>query len=86
MDSTPQKPTRHDIDSPFVDCVTECRSSMRKLRKKIYKYIKYNPDYQKMPAASINLGNSLKNMNLPPQLLNKLKSHRLADFSALDYS
>jgi hypothetical protein len=65
MHTTPKKSANSLIESPFVDCVSECRSSMRKLRKKIYKHIKYNPDYHKAHNQTASLVNTLKSRSIP---------------------
>lgn len=84
MNTTPKKSTTSLIQSPFVDCVSECRSSMRKLRKKIYKHIKYNPDYHKAQPQTVNLLNTLKNRSIPEKLLKMMVLGSSVNFSSLN--
>jgi predicted HAD superfamily phosphohydrolase len=48
------------ISSPFVDYIPECKKNMRKLRKKIYKFITSKSYHKKHQESKNDLLNILK--------------------------
>ncbi len=69
------------IDSPFIQEIPECKKTMRKLRKKIYKYnINKNASRRNATDASDVL-NLLKLRNIPPFLIDSLRRRRAQEIS-----
>jgi len=53
------------VVSPFIEEIPKCKVSMRKLRKKIYKYTANQPKPKKVRDTSHDIFNILENRSLP---------------------
>lgn len=57
-----------EVTSPFMNCVSECRSRMKKLRKKIYKNLKSKQGHdanQNSKAQSFSVNRLLRDQKIP---------------------
>lgn len=65
-----------DISSPFEDELRHCKASMRKLRKKIYKYSITHKSQQKPKDSVHSIIDRLRGRQVPAFLLDSLKKRR----------
>jgi len=74
------------MNSPFIDQISDCKKTMRKLRKKIYKHT-INQSDKKTANKSHDLSSILINIfqkrNLPPTIVASLKNKRNIDIFSL---
>lgn len=70
------------ISSPFVEYIPECKRNMRRLRKKIYKFITSRNYIRKQNAPS-DLMNILGKAQLPSVVAEQLNKRKSTDLSAI---
>jgi hypothetical protein len=70
------------ISSPFVEYIPECKRSMRRLRKKIYKFIT-SKNYTRKQNAPSDLMNILDKAQLPSVVAEQLSKRKSTDLSAI---
>ena len=70
------------ISSPFVEYIPECKRNMRRLRKKIYKFIT-SKNYLRKHNAPSDLMNILDKAQLPSLVAEQLGRRKSADLSAI---
>ncbi len=61
-----------ELYSPFMQCINECRTKMKKLRKKIYKNLKNKPHIEDTPKhklTTLNVNKAIREEKIP-QFLN----------------
>ena len=71
------------ITSPFVEFIPDCKRTMRRLRKKIYKFITSKNYHKKQQQPASDLISILTNAQLPTLLVEQLTKRKAADLSAL---
>lgn len=74
--------TAMKISSPFVEYIPECKRNMRRLRKKIYKFITSRNYIRKQNAPS-DLMNILGKAQLPSVVAEQLNKRKSTDLSAI---
>jgi len=72
------------ITSPFIEHIPECKRSMRRLRKKIYKFItsKHHTHTKTTPKKDILL--TLKQCNVPSFLVDCLSRKKTVDLNSIN--
>ena len=74
------------ISSPFIQCIPECKRKMRRLRKKIYKYLN---NKTRINSSSISSSSQLDvlpilgNLRLPKGLKEQLYKTKALDITTL---
>jgi hypothetical protein len=71
------------ISSPFVDYIPECKKNMRKLRKKIYKFITSKTYHKKHQERKDDLLNILKQRDVPVFLFELLSKKKSLDLNSI---
>jgi hypothetical protein len=73
------------ISSPFFDEVKECKQSMRKLRKKIYKHsvVSKTKQSRKSKDSTDEIMHIFRERNIPPFVTEILKKRRSFDMSSI---
>lgn len=76
--------TPDSVQSPFLADITECRASMRRLRKKIYKYTATHRENRKpkTPVAH-DILLLLKERNLPSFVIDHFSKKRTFDIASI---
>lgn len=72
-----------DIQSPFESDIKQCKMSMRKLRKKIYKYSTTHKVHQKSKDSVHGILDRLKEREIPQFLIDSLKKRRNFELNAI---
>jgi hypothetical protein len=70
------------ISSPFVEYIPDCKRNMRRLRKKIYKFIT-SKNYLRKQQSAPDLMAILTRTPLPALLQEQLAKRKTADLSAI---
>ena len=71
------------IQSPFLPDIQQCKTVLRKLRKKIYKYSTVHPQVKKTKDSTHDIMGLLKSRNLPTYVTDSLKKKRVIDICSL---
>jgi hypothetical protein len=71
------------ITSPFIEYIPDCKKNMRRLRKKIYKFMTSKNYVQKNDQSKIGLTNLLKNNDIPPTVLDILSKKKTIDLNTI---
>ncbi len=71
------------VSSPFLEEIPSCKMSMRKLRKKIYKYTSNQPQSKKVRDCTQDIFNILEFRSIPNFVLESLKKKRTLDLASL---
>ena len=71
------------VDSPFIEDIPKCKISMRKLRKKIYKYTSAQPKSKKVRDSTHDICKLLEMREIPDFVLESLKKKRSLDLNSL---
>ena len=74
--------TAMKISSPFVEYIPECKRNMRRLRKKIYKFIT-SRNYTRKQNAPSDLMNILGKAQLPSVVAEQFNKRKSTDLSAI---
>ena len=71
------------IQSPFLNDIPQCKTALRKLRKKIYKYTAVHRQTKKPKDATHDIMGLLKARNIPAYVTESLKKKRVVDINSL---
>lgn len=71
------------VTSPFIEEIPKCKVSMRKLRKKIYKYTSAQQRPKKVRDSTQDIYNILEHRSIPDFVLDSLKKKRTLDLTSL---
>lgn len=71
------------VNSPFVEDLQECKSLMKKMRKKIYKYTSTHKQMKKSKDSAHNILGLLEPRGLPNFLMDPIKKRRNFDINSL---
>ena len=71
------------VASPFIEEIPKCKVSMRKLRKKIYKYTSAQPKPKKVRDCTQDIFNMLEIRSIPNFVIESLKKKRTLDLTTL---
>ncbi len=71
------------VVSPFIEDIPKCKLSMRKLRKKIYKYTTNQPKTKKVRDCTQDIFKILEGRPVPGFVLESLKKKRTLDLAGL---
>ena len=71
------------VASPFIEEIPKCKVSMRKLRKKIYKYTSTQPKPKKVRDCTQDIFKILDGRAVPNFVLDSLKKKRTLDLAGL---
>ena len=76
--------TPEPVQSPFLNDITQCRASMRRLRKKIYKYTATHRENRKPKISGTqDLLVLLKQRNLPGFVIEQVTKKRTFDLASI---
>lgn len=76
--------TPEPVKSPFLDDITQCKASMRRLRKKIYKYTVTHRENRKPKHPGIqDILLLLKQRNLPNFVIDQITKKRTFDIGSI---
>ena len=71
------------IQSPFLDEIPQCKTALRKLRKKIYKYSTTHKQVRRQRDLTHDIFRLLKARNLPSFVADSLKKKRVIDIGSI---
>ena len=71
------------ITSPFIDHIPDCKKNMRKLRKKIYKFMTSKNYTQKHDQNKMGLTILLKNTDIHSILIDALNKKKTIDLNTI---
>ena len=76
--------TPEPVQSPFLNDITQCRASMRRLRKKIYKYTATHRENRKPKVATNqDILLLLRQRNLPAFVIEQVTKKRTFDLASI---
>ena len=71
------------IASPFMEYIPDCKRNMRRLRKKIYKFMTSRHYTQKNDQNKIDFSHLLSNKNIPIILIDNLSKKKTIDLNTI---
>jgi hypothetical protein len=71
------------VASPFIDYISDCKKNMRRLRKKIYKFIIAKKHDGKQQKKGSDLMAILKTRNVPAFLIEVLAKRKNTDLNSI---
>lgn len=71
------------VSSPFIEFIPDCKKSMRRLRKKIYKFITSKTYHKKQPNHGADLLAFFREREVPSFLLDVLAKKKTVDINSI---
>lgn len=71
------------ISSPFVEFIPDCKKNMRRLRKKIYKFITSKNYHRRQQDTTNDLISILAQRDIPQFVVEQLNKRKTIDLTAI---